>query len=471
MRSVVRATALVAAATVAQYFLRFVASVVLARVLSPEAFGSFALVSLVYGAFSLFSALQTEGIIIQSEEEVQRIFEVSFTLELLLALACCLLMIGTAPVSMAAVGDAGLAPYSRILALALLFNPFMLVRSFAVRRLDFKWVSLASLASIVLGAGTKIGLAASGFGVWSFVYGAIVTEGSHAVLLTCMMPQRPRLRLDRDVLRKVLGFTLPLTLGAILFYVWWHLDDLLVGRLLGSTQLGFYYLAFTIPEYVIRMGLNASQAVYPAFCRAEGRDHLRDRFTLVTKYSSLLFFLPCAVALAFGRDLIVFVYGEKWSPAVVPFQIFMILVALRLTMWHWVDLLKSQGRTKEPMYSHAFQVVLMATMGYYAVRRFGLSGMAFTILGGEIVFLPVVTRWVRSVVEVDYLRLLYRPLLMAALTTAVGVFLASHWSGSAIGALAGISIQVAVYGLLLCLLERPMLAKMREDLLKILKKG
>lgn len=469
--SVARATAVVASATVVRYSLRFIASVVLARLLSPEVFGSFALIALLYGTFSLFSALQTEGIVIQSGDQPKRILAVSFTLELLLSVVCCAAMVVTAPLLLTALGSPELAPYAQVLALGLLFNPFLLFGAFAVRELDFRKVSIASLVSIALGVATKVGLAATGFGIWSFILGALVAGLTEAGALLLMVPQKVRLQLDWDVLKRILCFTLPLTLAAILSYVWWNVDDLMVGGLLGSAQLGFYYLAFRIPDYMYKFGVGSCQALFPAFCRAENREHLRNRFMLASKYSALIFFLPCAVALAFGQEIIRLVYGEKWLPAARPFQVFMVVVAFRLTTWHWTNLLKSQGRTREPMYAGVIYTSFVGVVGYFALRSYGLVGIAFAILASEIIFFPLVVHWVRTVIDVDYRQILLGPLTALGVTTVVGLALAPQLAGSSIGAVCGILLQTLTYFLLCRALERPMLGKMQYDLLKVLRKA
>ena len=85
--------------------------------------------------------------------------------------------------------------------------------------------------------------------VWGTIAGALV----YLVATWGLLPDRPDARLWRATpagLRAVLGYGLPAAGGLLLAKLIFDIDYLIVGRVLGAEALGYYTIAFRIPDSV-----------------------------------------------------------------------------------------------------------------------------------------------------------------------------------------------------------------------------
>ena len=103
-----------------------------------------------------------------------------------------------------------------------------------------------------------------------------------------------------------------------------NFDYIIVGAKLGSVALGFYYLAFRLPELVILSGFRvANEVLFPFYARlrdgtVEGADELRRGYLQTVRLGSMVAF-PAAFAMAaLALPLVLTLYGEEWRSAAAP---------------------------------------------------------------------------------------------------------------------------------------------------------
>ncbi len=104
-------------------------------------------------------------------------------------------------------------------------------------------------AALLIGTPITIGLAVAGFGAWSLGWGAVVGNIVTGVLAYAWAPERYRPGWDRDVVPELLRFGLPLAGSSLLLLLMLNVDYVVVGHLLGPTQLGLYLLAFNVASW------------------------------------------------------------------------------------------------------------------------------------------------------------------------------------------------------------------------------
>lgn len=125
-----------------------------------------------------------------------------------------------------------------------------------------------------------------------------------------------------------------------------HVDLLIVGRMLGAAALGFYQMAYKVPEMTIIMLVRAASTVlFPAFSRMQGDVKRLGRAYVTALHYIALLTLPAAVGLAFvAHPLVLTVFGPGWEPAVPILSALAISLGLRALGSHAGDVLKAVGR-------------------------------------------------------------------------------------------------------------------------------
>lgn len=454
-RRALAASVWVGAVTLFQFAVGLAMQVVLARLLAPEVFGAYAFVLLVQGFVASVRTIQAGEFLVCEGEDWRGAYDTVFTVDLGLSALTTVVVVACADPIMQVAGGPGLGGPLAVSILACLVAPFGTVGAAFQRELDWNAISRARVVGIVLGPVVKIGLALHGAGIYSLVIGEVVRQAAELAVMWFSARERPRLALDRDVLRRALAFSLPLSFNGLLTYYYWKVDDLVVGRTLGLTALGHYWLAFRIPEYMMMLKGHFVPVVFSAFARLETLEERKDAFRRLTRLTALLFFPLALVALVLGDVLIVSIFGEAWKPSVTAFQMLMLASALRLTTSYATDLFKVSGRTWVTPVTGTVNAVLL-TAGVVALTRpFGITGTGAAVLAMVTLSLPLTEIMLWRWFQESPCRLLVRPVAVLAATVTGGAALRGAVDLSAQGpALAAAVALVAVYAALLCAVDR-----------------
>jgi len=302
----------------------FFVGLVLARILTPRDFGVVAMGMIVYSLASAVSSLGVGNVIIQKEELTMADLATSQSIATLMggglfAILCC---------ASGLVGHFFKEPAAGavliVFGLNFVINSFgMIASGLLTRRLAFKRLALIEIgASLHYGVGCLL-FAYFGFGLWSLVYSPVLSALFSAVCECLAASYLPRFGWHRAAARHIWGFGGTLTLGSIINYVARNVDYFVVGRVLGSSQLGLYKRAYdfaVIPKE--KVGDVLVRVLFPFLCKIrDNRGWVRSSFLKTTKLIAILC-LPVLVLFIFvGANLVAVLYGRQWLGAVTSFRI------------------------------------------------------------------------------------------------------------------------------------------------------
>jgi O-antigen/teichoic acid export membrane protein len=307
--------------------------VMLARLLGPHAFGTYAVAYVALLALLTFNELGVSLAIVRWPGDPDGIVPTVTTISVFVSsviFACCFFL---APVYTSAMGAPAATGVIRVLALTVLSDAFtntpvaLLQRSFRQRQRV-----IADQVNIWLGTGTTVALAWSGDGVMSLAVGRLVGCVAGAVLLVAFAPGSLRLGFDPAKARALLRFGLPLAGANIIAFGVATVDQLVVGHVLGAVALGFYVLALNLAGWPINIFSQPVRSVGPAVFARLQHDPAAMRATFMSA-AGLLCAVALPVCLLIGgsaRPLIVFVYGDRWLPAARPLMWLALLGAVQV---------------------------------------------------------------------------------------------------------------------------------------------
>ena len=340
----------------------------------------------------------TDKYVQQSEDDQEEAFQRAFTVEVIYAAA--LIPLTAAVVLVFAVLTGASAVVGPGLCLILLLPAAALQFPIAtfLRRLDYgRQRSLQAIEPIV-GAVVMVGMAIAGAGYWSFVGGALAGAWLTAVVAVIASPFRLRLRFDLVTLRRYFGFSLPLFIAAgselALFYV----IILLGSGPLGIAGIGAFTLAGNLVQFTDQADAVVTETLYPAVCAVADRVALLREIFVKSNRLSLMWAVPFGVGLAvFGSDLIQFVLGPRWLPALPLLQILGVVTAVNHVGYNWSAFTKARGSTWPIAWSGV--AVAAVTIGFaiplmYSDHLVGLgiafaAGQAFSLVLRSVVIARV----------------------------------------------------------------------------------
>lgn len=325
----------------------FAVGIVLARLLTREDFGAYAVTLVAMSLLIVVNDLGVIGAVIRWSGDVREVARTSATLS---AVSSTLIFIGACLAAgpfAAALGSPESANLVRVLMIVILIDGFsashqaILIRTFRNDRLAF-----AELVGFALGTPITIALAVAGGGPWSIVIGRVVGAAGVAVMVVRAAPFPIRPEFDRVLARRVLGFGLPLALGAVVAQAVLNVDYIVVGRQLGTLELGVYLLAFNLSSWPATLVSAAIERVaFAGFSRlVEDRERLVSvlprAIGVVT--SALVPMVVLLVVLA--PEVIRVLYGDKWIMAVTPLRFLVVLGGLRIVIDLLMNLSIADGR-------------------------------------------------------------------------------------------------------------------------------
>jgi len=230
----------------------FVRLTILARLLIPEDFGLFALVTVFIGGIVALSDVGIATAVIQKRDLDDDFLDTAWHLGwmrgLVLAAICWL----AAPWLAGFYGHPELSDLLYIAAFIPLIQGLTSMGGPLLQRgLAFDRLLIMTVAHEVIQLLVTIGLAWwLGWGASALVYGLLAGHAVAVVASYIIHDYRPHLRFSIDAVRALWAYGGYLLGAGILIYAMTNLDDAVIGRLLGVNALGYYSVAFMLVGYL-----------------------------------------------------------------------------------------------------------------------------------------------------------------------------------------------------------------------------
>jgi PST family polysaccharide transporter len=381
-----------------------VTTVVLARILAPSEFGlvSLSLVLLVY-ADAVTDAGVAQALIYlpRSAAATRAALLCSIVTGLALTVAVQL----AAPLIAAFFDSAAVEPLIRLLSFSLLGSSLAAVPDALLRRsLTFNKVTIAALVRGLVSSGVSIGLALAGYGAYALVWGTVAAAAVYVVLVWSIVPERPDLafwRTSRADVRELMGYGLPVAGSTLLAKLVFDVDYLIIGRVLGATALGYYTLAFRLPEsLILNVFFVLSMVVFPIYAQVRGdMGKLRSGYLFSLRVFAL--YGVCAgVGLAVtSQYLVPLAFGDQWDDAVVPLIALALYCASRSLTGGANEVYKAVGRPGLSLWLSLARLVVLVPTLTVAALQWGIVGVAWGQFGTSMLFSVVAQVLVARVLE------------------------------------------------------------------------
>ena len=437
---------------------------IVTRLLGPSQIGLYGVVSTtVISLISLKRVGIDEAFVQQQEADQEREFQYAFTIELGLSVAMAVIILALSPVVAAVYRDQQL--------LALMASLAYLPLAFALqsplwvffRRMDFGRQRMLQAIQPLVGFLVTIPLAAAtDLGVWSLIIGQVAGYVVAVLAALVASPYRLRLRYDRRVAARYLRFSAPVLVTVVSAMIIAQGSILVIKLDDGLAAAGFITLAVTLTRYIDRADQIVTATIYPAICAIQGERRALEELYVKSNRATLMWVLPYAVGIVlFAPDLVQFVLGPSWEPAVVLLQGLAIVGALTQLGFNWFSFFRAHGDTRPPAVEAAVAAVAFLALAVPGLLADGFDGFIYGRIAGALLVLAVRAFYTRRLLPDARFRILVEPsLLSIGLATAAAVALRLVlWGGNRplAQAIAELVVFAAVYSALVFRRERSLL--------------
>jgi len=318
-----------------------VTGIVLANVLTKEAFGLVGAVMVFQAFASLFVDSGFSGALIQRKAPTDTDYStvLYFNLGVSVLIYCILWLCAPIIDSLFNAGGA-LIPLARVMFLTFVVNATAIVQTNRLmKQMDVRMIAVSNAVGLVVSGATGIVLALQGYGAWAIVWQSIVLSAVKSGLLWATSRWRPQAVFSMASLRSIFAVGAGIMTSSFLNTVFQNIYSFIIGTYYNLAQLGCY----TQADKWSKMGVTSlSQTVTASFLPVlSGCQDDRPRFhRMMAKTNRFTAYvaMPCLVLLVLLSEAIFHtLFGTKWDEAIVLFQllaargIFVVLTSLYTT--------------------------------------------------------------------------------------------------------------------------------------------
>lgn len=325
----------------------FLITLVLARLLSPDAFGLVAFAT-VFTAFAEIFLDQGFGdAIVQFQQLDREHLDTAFWTNLIAGLLLTIIGILVSRPLEHLFNKPQLAIVLGYLSLNFLIGSLSTVQqAFLKRRLDFKKLAIRSLIATLISGAVAIIMAIRGFGVWSLVAKVIVNSLVSVAVLWRVSDWRPGLHFSIRHLKEIYNFGIHIVGSNFVDFFSRNSDNFLIGFFLGTTALGYYAIAYNLLVAMTGLLIEVPNAViFPTFSRLQAEPtRVKQAFYEVTQLLSTIAFPIFLGMIVLAPDAIIIIYGEQWISSIPVIQVLMLMGIFFSGSYFFGNVIKAAGR-------------------------------------------------------------------------------------------------------------------------------
>ena len=423
-----------------------VVGVILARILSPQEFGVYAVALTVQAILITVADLGLSADLIRSDEPA-RIAPTVATLGLVSGAVMTTITMASSGMLAELLGSPAAAPAISVLSVTLFLAgatvvPFaMLQRRFQQRELFY-----VGVADFIVSTTVTLSLVAIGFGPLGLAIGRVAAQCVSTVMQFLLARVVPRFSIDRSVVKPVLAFGLPIAAANLLSWGLLNADNIVLARVAGATALGYYVLAFNISSWPMSALSQVVRSIsLPYFARTGSSSEGLATVAAIAWAGAL----PAgAVLAALSVPLIDVVYGSKWLPAAPVLAALGLYGSLRVVFDIFAGYLYARGRSRPVLWIQIIWLVVLVGAMIWATQSWGIVGAGWVhVVVAVVVILPAYLIALSSsgVRVSDFFKVAWWPSVAAV--PAVAAAVAAHMliSQSLVALLAGGAASVLIY--------------------------
>jgi O-antigen/teichoic acid export membrane protein len=438
------------------------------RLLDPADYGLFAMTQVVLAFLAFLNGWGFASALVQSDSVDPFRIRQAFGLLLLLNALLAAIQYFGAPLAAAYYGQPMVADLLRVQALLFLATPFIALPEVMMSRaLDFRRQAIVNLLAALAGAGTALGCALAGYGVWTLVYAPLAMFWTRAIGLTLVARLLVWPSFDFRGCGQIVGFGSAVLFAQLFWLVQSQSDIFIAGARFDAHALGLYAEALFLAQiFMAKFVPPLNEVAFPAYSRIK-KDAAAVRWSFLKTVRVLMLVAApfyCGLAVV-AAPMVETLFGEKWLGMVPYIQLISFALILMTVQILFAPVTNALGKPSISMFSAMSGAVLFPT-AFLVGAEWGLIGMAWAWLVAAPLLLVITARLAGPLIGVslwDVARAML-PGLAPALVMAIGVgFAGQALGGLGLGAPAQLALLVplgaVLYGALLWLLEREALTE------------
>lgn len=296
----------------------FAVGIVLARLLMPTDFGTIAIISVIISSSLIFVNSGFSQSLVRDPDVGNKDFSTIFIFNLILGIIFYGIIFFLSSNIANFYQNSDLTLFVKVLGLSIFISSLTLVQRVKLtREMNFKLISKISIISSLSSGILALGMAFSGFGIWSLIVKTLSREVIQSSLFWFKNKWKPSVVFDKQILKKHFKYGSNFLLSAIIGQVYNNILALTIGKIYNLQTLGYYNRAQLFSNTIAKnIGGVMTSVSFPALAKVQDDKEkfvrgvsllLRQAFFVIGILMTLLFFS--------SKVLIPFLLGNQWAKA------------------------------------------------------------------------------------------------------------------------------------------------------------
>ena len=363
----------------------FVVGMILARLLTPDDYGTVALTSIFFAVAGVLVDGGFGNALIQKKDADDLDFNSVFYLNLALSVLAYVALFCAAPWIAGFYKVPELTPIVRVAAMSLMFNAVNAIQNAELTKkmlfhLSFRVSMITCFTSAVCG----VILAFMGYGVWALVWSTLISGFVGVIARWFIIAWRPKLVFSFERLKPLFSYGWKMAVSSIIDQFFVNLNGLLIGKFYSKADLAYVNKGNALPSLAMNeVDATLGRVSFPAMVLLQNdKAKLRDAMRRMIQCSTFLVFPLMVGIAACSHSLLRLLFGSQWTPAAP----YMMLACFSFALWpfHTINLrgIMAVGRSdvflKLEVLKKTLKLVVILTAFRYGVFVF-MAASAFAL--------------------------------------------------------------------------------------------
>lgn len=366
---------------------------VLARILTPSQFGQYGIALLVLGFLEVLTETGINVFLIQEKDNAEEYLNSAWVVSVIRGTLIALLIIVSTPLVVSFFKSANSANLLYLISLVAFIRGFINpMEVFFQKKLEFAKVFLFQGGLYVLDATIAVALGVLTHSESAMIIGMITAAIIEVILSFVLFKEKPKIKFEKEKFLKVVHMGKWVTGAGVFSYIFQNMDDVVVGRFLGTTNLGFYQQSYSVSTLPVTGVSNVfNKTMFPIFVKMSDQiQELKKAFYRSLFTISSLAFVFGMIVLLFARPIILLFLGPNWLGVESALKVLAVFGILKSVLNSSYSLFLALKMQKAIMLSEMFGIIGMALTIYPMVMKYGIVGAGYSTIIAVICSFPVV---------------------------------------------------------------------------------
>lgn len=384
----------------------FVVSIILARILDPENYGTVALITVITTILQVFVDSGLGNALIQKKNADDIDFSTVFYTNIIFCSFLYILLFVFSPLIAKFYNNMELVPYIRVLGITILVAGVKNVQqAYVSKNMMFKKFFWSTLAGTIGAAIIGITMAFKGFGTWAIIAQQVFNVTIDTIMLWITVKWRPKLVFSLKRLKSLFSYGWKLLVSQLLETIYIDLRQLIIGKKYSSKDLAYYNKAQQFPNLIINnVNSSINSVLLPAMSEVQDKKEKMRDMTRRSIKTSVYIMAPLMMGLAFtSNNVISLILTKKWLPC-VPFMV-VFCISFMFYPVHTANLnaLKAMGRSDLYLKLEIIKKIIGVTL-LLLTMNISVMAMAYSLLVVDVLG-QIINSWPnKKLLEYGYLQ-------------------------------------------------------------------